>query len=264
MARAELARQETEIGTTTSASLDNVRAEIRAAIVGLKQLDDDLASEIRRRTRPVDAAGGTLSDAELASLEANARYQLARGFRNQALAYPAESNDRINALTQAIELLAPLGKASDDDPLAWPSRVEEIVCLRQVGKLAEATHRLAELESSTPPAAYSRRLRAKEFGCSWPKAGWPKRSPPPVRRWKTTMPAPASSILPAWKCSSLSGNGPAGRPTSIRRRSRPAPKRTRSARPPIGSSRPRRRCSTSKKFTGLTGCAGPKRCWPSR
>ena len=69
------------------------------------------------------------------------RYQLARGFRNQALAYPADSNDRLNAFTQAIELLGPLAKSPDDDPLAWPSRVEEIVCLRQVGQLAEATRR---------------------------------------------------------------------------------------------------------------------------
>ena len=153
LARAELARQETEIGTSSAISIDGVRAAIRTAIVGLKQLDDDLASEIRRRSRPVEAGAGMLSDAELTSLEANVRYQLARGFRNQALSYPPDSNDRINALTQAIELLTPLGKSPDDDPLAWPSRVEEIVCLRQVGKLAEATHRLADLESATPPLA---------------------------------------------------------------------------------------------------------------
>jgi hypothetical protein len=161
LARAELARQETEIGEGTTQSIDSVRAAIRAAIVNLKQFDDDLASEIRRRTRPVVAAAGNLSDAELSSLEANARYQLARGFRNQALSYPVDSNDRLNALTQAIELLGPLGKAADDDPLAWPSRVEEIVCLRQVGKLAEATHRLSEFQSSSPPIGYLRRLRAE-------------------------------------------------------------------------------------------------------
>ncbi len=141
--------------------MDSVRAAIRTAIVGLKQLDDDLASEIRRRSRPVEAGAGMLSDAELSSLEANVRYQLARGFRNQALSYPPDSNDRINAFTQAIELLTPLGKSPDDDPLAWPSRVEEIVCLRQVGKLAEATHRLADLESATPPLASMRRLRTE-------------------------------------------------------------------------------------------------------
>ena len=86
LARAELARQEAEIGDGASHSTDDVRAEIRAAIAGLKQLDDDLTGEIRRRTRPVGSAAGLLGDAELASIEANVRYQLARGYRNQALA----------------------------------------------------------------------------------------------------------------------------------------------------------------------------------
>ncbi|HEX4143816.1 MAG TPA: tetratricopeptide repeat protein [Pirellulales bacterium] len=161
LARAELTRQEAEIGNASSHSTDEVRAEIRAAIVALKQLDDDLAGEIRRRTRPVEAAAGLLGNAEVASIEANARYQLARGFRNQALAYPADSDDRLNAFSQAIELLGPLSKSPDDDPLAWPSRVEEVSCLRQVGQLAEATRRLAELETSKPPRQYQRRLRAE-------------------------------------------------------------------------------------------------------
>jgi len=161
LARAELARQEAEIGDASSHSSDEVRAEIRAAIVGLKQLDDDLAGEIRRRTRPAGPAAGLLGNAELASIEANARYQLARGFRNQALAYPADSNDRLNAFSQAIELLTPLSKSLDDDPLAWPSRVEEVACLRQTGQLSEATRRLGELEASKPPAPYVRRVRAE-------------------------------------------------------------------------------------------------------
>jgi hypothetical protein len=163
LARAELARQEAEIGGASSHSIDDVRAEIRAAIAQIKQLDDDLASEIRRRTRPVAAAAGLLGNAELASIEANARYQLARGFRNQALSYPADSDDRLNAFGQAIELLTPLAKSSDDDPLAWPSRVEEVSCLRQVGQLAEATRRLGELETSKPPRLYLRRLRAESI-----------------------------------------------------------------------------------------------------
>ncbi|HEY1785414.1 MAG TPA: hypothetical protein VGG30_07680, partial [Pirellulales bacterium] len=161
LARAELARQEAEIGGGSSHSLDDVRAEIRAAIAGLKQLDDDLNGEMRRRTRPAGPAAGLLGSAELASIEANVRYQLARGFRNQALAYPPDSNDRLNAFGQAIELLGPLAKSPDDDPLAWPSRVEEVSCLRQVGQLAEATRRLGELETGKPPRPYERRLRAE-------------------------------------------------------------------------------------------------------
>ena len=134
-----------------------IRAQIRAAIAQLKQLDEDIAVELRRRSR----AAGQLTDGELSSLRANVRFQLARAFRNQALCYPADSVDRTNALAQAIELVTPLSGAAADDPLVWPSRVDELVCLRLAGKLPQAAGRLAEFQKLDPSDALQPRLRAE-------------------------------------------------------------------------------------------------------
>ena len=89
------------------------------------------------------------------------RYQLARAFRNQALCYPADSTDRVNALAQSLELVAPLAGAAGDDPLAWPARLDELVCLRLTGKLPEAAKKLADFQNLHPPDAMQRRLRAE-------------------------------------------------------------------------------------------------------
>ena len=131
------------------------------AIAEFKRLDEDLAVELRRRGRPAGAVPGQLSPAELASLVANVRYQLARAVRNQALSYPAGSPDRLNSLTQSLELVAPLAAAHDDDPLAWPARVDTLVCLRLAGRLDDAATRLAELGKLDSAEPLQRRLRAE-------------------------------------------------------------------------------------------------------
>jgi hypothetical protein len=161
LAKAELERQETEIGSQAVSAGEPVRATVRAAIAALKQLDTDIAGEMRRRTRASGAIPGQLSEAELTSLTANVRYQHARGLRNQAFCYPAGSDDRINSLTQALELLAPLSGGTIDDPLVWLSRVDELVCLRLLGRAPDAAKRLIELEKLDTPAALQPRLRAE-------------------------------------------------------------------------------------------------------
>ena len=136
-------------------------AALRGAIAQFKQLDEDLAIELRRRTRSAGAVPGQLSAAELTSLAANVRYQLARALRNQALCYPVGSPDRLNSLTQSLEAVAPLAAAHDDDPLAWPARVDALVCLRLAGRLEDAATRLAELSKLGPAEPLERRLRAE-------------------------------------------------------------------------------------------------------
>ncbi len=157
LAAGELARQESEIGLGGGEVGEPVRAQLRAAIAQLKQIDDDIAVELRRRNRTT----GQLSETELTSLRANVRFQTARAFRNQALCYPADSLDRTNALAQALELLAPLAAAPADDPLLWPARIDQLVSLRLAGKLKEAADQLAELQKHDPPAAMQRRMRAE-------------------------------------------------------------------------------------------------------
>ncbi len=161
LAAAELLRQESEIGPQIGGAAEPVRAAVRGAIAQLKQLDEDTAVELRRRNRAAGGAAGQLSDAELTSLQANVRFQLARAFRNQALCYPADSADRTNALTQALELVTPVAAAANDDPLAWPARLDELVCLRLAGRLPDAAKKLAEFQKLEPPDSVDRRLRAE-------------------------------------------------------------------------------------------------------
>ncbi len=162
LAAAELLRQESEIGSQAAGAGEPVRTAVRAAIGQLKQVGEELAGELRRRTRTGSAAvAGQLSEAELASLQANVRYQLARAFRNQALCYPPGSTDRVNALLQSLELVSPLASVAGDDPLTWPARLDELVCLRLAGKLPEAAKKLSEFQGFDPPDLEQRRLRAE-------------------------------------------------------------------------------------------------------
>ena len=162
LAAAELLRQESEVGSQPAGRAPNrcVLPFVRA-ILQLKQIDEDIGVELRRRTRAAGGVAGQLSEAELTSLQTNVHFQLARAFRNQALCYPADSVDRTNAFVQALELVTPVAAATGDDPLVWPARLDELVCLRLAGKLPEAAKQLAEFEKLQPPESFDKRLRAE-------------------------------------------------------------------------------------------------------
>ena len=104
-----------------------------------------------------------LTGEELQSLEENARYQLARALRSQGEGYPAESPDRINSLSQAVELLNPLAQLDSSDPLAWPSRLDAAMCYRLLGHADAATRRLDQVDSQSPPPQIALRARAGAF-----------------------------------------------------------------------------------------------------
>ncbi len=161
LAAAELLRQENEVGSQPAGAAEPVRAAVRGAITQLKQIDEDIGVELRRRTRAAGGVAGQLSEVELTSLQTNVHFQLARAFRNQALCYPADSADRTNALAQALELVTPVAAATGDDPLVWPARLDELICLRLAGKLPEAAKQLAEFEKLQPPESFDKRLRAE-------------------------------------------------------------------------------------------------------
>jgi len=161
LARGELERQEAELSAAGGPQADSARAALRTAIAQLKQLNVETSSELLRRNRAARLEAGQLTAAELMSLESNIRYELARAYRNQALCYPAGSADRINALTQAAELLGPLALLTRDDALAWPSRGDEVVCLRLLENFAAAERRLSDWAKDSPPAAVQARLVAE-------------------------------------------------------------------------------------------------------
>ena len=137
--------RESEIRAQTDDDWELARRQLREAIKVLRHVQTELRSPDVRRQK-------TLSDARLASLERNIEFQLANAFLNQGVAYANHSQDRVNALTQAMGLLTKLASGRVDDELAWKSRIQQVRCLRLLGQYAQAQQALQKLSSA--PATF--------------------------------------------------------------------------------------------------------------
>ena len=162
LAWGELLSQEAQLSANQTAKMDDAREHLRghrrSASVGRQ--DSGHAAQPETRRRP---GADELTGEELQSLEENARYQLARALRSQGEGYPAESPDRINSLSQAVELLNPLAQLDSSDPLAWPSRLDAAMCYRLLGHADAATRRLDQVDSQSPPPQIALRARAERI-----------------------------------------------------------------------------------------------------
>ncbi len=162
LAQGQLAREDAELADT--AQPQQARSILRGAIAELRSVDQAIAAELqepgRRTRRPRD---DELAGAELSSLQLHVRYQLARALRNQGLCYPTASPDRINALGQAIELLAALGQYELTPELSWDVRADAIACLRLAGNFNQAERKLSQAERASPPDAMMPKLRAERI-----------------------------------------------------------------------------------------------------
>jgi hypothetical protein len=161
LARAELARQESEVAADAEQSLAAAREQIREAARLLEELEKDLEREIPRRLN-ARAAEGELTSDELSSLLDNVRFQLARAYRNQALTYEAHSADRVNSLSQAARRLSEVRQsAGEGTELYWSSRLGLAVCDRLLERLPEAAQQLEALKSQNLPLAVLLEARAE-------------------------------------------------------------------------------------------------------
>ena len=168
LARGELARQEARLVAQGEPLLEEARTSLGAAIRSLQQLAEEVENQLRAGSRPGRGAvgradGDQLTAYQLASLEDNIRYQLARAYRNRAQCYPPDSPDWADALTLAVDTLDPLAKRDTTHPLAWKSRIDEIVCLRLLPDYATAQRRLEALSVASPPPAVAVRARAEQI-----------------------------------------------------------------------------------------------------
>lgn len=163
LAQGELARQEAPLTAEPAGLLDEARTHLRVAI---KQLGD-LSAEVERRLRERNLAGrdepGELGAHQLASLQENLRYQLARALRNQAECYGTNSPDRANSLTRAVKLLGPLSGLDVAHPLAWKSRIDLIVSYRLLADFDAARRQLEALSALKPPPPVELRARAQRI-----------------------------------------------------------------------------------------------------
>jgi tetratricopeptide (TPR) repeat protein len=165
LARGELERQEAQLLAGGEARLRSAREQLRAAIGGLRELDALVEARIRSGAEPADETQkeAALRPEELVAIQKAVRHELARALRNQGQSYPADSPDRVNSLTQAVQLLKPLAELDAGHPLAWPSRLDLIESYRllrddeKAARLIEAT-----LEADAPEATV-RRARAEQM-----------------------------------------------------------------------------------------------------
>lgn len=160
LSRAQQAREDAELAGEDPSALKAVRELLRAAIVRLSKLHDDVEKQLHTVARD-DRRTGTLTPDELQSLGLNVRRHWARALREQALSYGPTSADRINSLSRALEVLKPLGTLEPNTSFAWTARLDEIGCLRMIEDTTAAEHRLQALARAVPPAELQGRLRAE-------------------------------------------------------------------------------------------------------
>lgn len=158
----ELFRQQAELLADNEMLLNEARAQLHDAIELLRALDEEVGLRLRQaaagRQRDDDEA---LRGDELRALERNVRYQLARVLVEQAQCYEPESPDRVNALTQASELLGPLAQAAAVEPIAWQSRLQQVICLRLLNDFDGAERRLRILADQNPTGPIGLQVRAE-------------------------------------------------------------------------------------------------------
>lgn len=163
----ELSRQEAELVGGDDTAFDTARQELRTAVGLLQDTSKTVAAELRRAmpSRRADR-DDSLTENEAASLAQNLEYQLARAFRNQGQSYPPKSPDRTNSLRQAVDRLQSLTAADLDETIAWPARIDEVVCLRLLENLVTAAAKLQKFAEMDPPPPMLAALEAERIRLS--------------------------------------------------------------------------------------------------
>jgi len=161
LARGELLRMEADV-TGSDRDFERARAALREAVSRLGKLIPETEAGVREANRRgASAEDDALSVEKWAALANNVTFQLARGYRNQALCYPPGSDDRTSALLRAVELLDPLTRLTDDSPVVWPATVDLLKCLRQLGRFQAAGQRLEQATKAGPPPEITPSLKAE-------------------------------------------------------------------------------------------------------
>lgn len=160
LAQGELSRMESEVNSNRDEALAAAREVSRQASSSFHAIDRELTQLVPQQNRRLQP--GDLSPQELASLQHNVRFHLARAHRNQALCFPSGSSDRTASLTEALEQLKqPLLQLAPDDPLATEARLNQIVGLRLLGDFNAAAQYLRSFAAIELPAEKQLLVRAE-------------------------------------------------------------------------------------------------------
>lgn len=164
LTRAEVAREEA-VHAGTDQAIDVVRVQCREAIVQLRSVEAQLRGLLQKsyQIRPSKLEENSWSTRELESLSRNLNVQLARAYRNQALCYPTQTVDHVNALSMALELLGDLITQPLEDASVWQARIEYVVCLRLIKNPIEAQKQIDRWTNASPPADVASRFTGESL-----------------------------------------------------------------------------------------------------
>ncbi len=166
LARGQWYRQQAEVLADPAEAVESARLHLREAARLLDQLHDEITREIPLRHRASRNVEELTAD-ELISLQHQVQFQLARVYLNRARCYPPDSEDRLAALTAAVDQLqGPLARIDENDPLIWSIRLNLAICLRLQGRLTDAGELLESVkqnEASTEIAWLARAEQARLY-----------------------------------------------------------------------------------------------------
>ena len=144
--RGEIARLEAEADGDARRSFDTARQILRVAVRRFEVIHADVEAMLREPRPP---AGFTRN--ELVNLEKSTRHRRAESLTDLSRCYPSQSPDRIDLLSRASELLAPLSGGDPRHPLTWQARIDRIRGERLLGHYNQAAEQLRALAATDPP-----------------------------------------------------------------------------------------------------------------
>ncbi len=162
--RAELLREEAEVLPASQARGEQAIALLQQAQADLERLAGETESQLREAGTPIPGgAERRLSAAQLTELLREIEFQLARATRNLGQCYPAGSDDRAAALSQAAAVLDRLAGLPTDHRLTWPARLDQARCLRLLGDYETAAGKLQAILQENPPVGVRLQARAEQI-----------------------------------------------------------------------------------------------------
>ena len=163
IALSQLARAEQELTSAPyqeGPAIRAVRDQYRSVITTLRKLEAEVTRLLQvnyRQSTSEQRASGWSRD-ELESLRRGVLVHLARAYRGQGLSFDTTSSDRVNSFTLALESLTDVVSLSKTDSSVWEARIEQVVCLRLLGRLEEARRLCKQWQAADPPPEFRKKL----------------------------------------------------------------------------------------------------------
>jgi TolA-binding protein len=157
----EVLRHEAEIDRRGGHSFEVPLKRLREAVRRFEKLEREI-KDVSLTPQRREGSPESLTEDELHSLGIHLRLQLARVYRNRAECYSPDSDDRVDAATQALRVLGDmLAQTASDNTMSWEGRIEQLVCYRLLESADEAERLLQVFRKPQLPKSLKGRIHAE-------------------------------------------------------------------------------------------------------